>query len=71
MMANIKTNGKANRPRFKMGDFVSFLFGSGIATGRIVEDQRAASESAAGGFTESNSKSTRRTNATPRCPKRI
>jgi hypothetical protein len=38
-MAKSKRNGKANRPLFKKGDVVSFLFGSGSATGRIVEDR--------------------------------
>ena len=38
-MAKIKIDGKTNRPLFKIGDSVSFLFGSGSATGQIVEDR--------------------------------
>ena len=38
-MAKSKRNRKANRPLFNKGDVVSFLFGSGSATGRIVEDR--------------------------------
>lgn len=38
-MAKIKKNGKTNRPLFKVGDVVSFLFGDGRATGQIVEDR--------------------------------
>ena len=34
-----KANGKANRPLFKKGDRVSFLFGTGRATGEVVEDR--------------------------------
>jgi len=37
--AKTKTNGKTRRPLFKKGDIVSFLFGSGSATGKIVEDR--------------------------------
>jgi hypothetical protein len=38
-MAKNKRYVKTPPPRFKKGDTVSFLFGSGTATGRIVEDR--------------------------------
>ena len=36
-MAKSKTDGRGGRARFKKGDLVSFLFGDGTATGRVVE----------------------------------
>jgi hypothetical protein len=38
-MATIKTNSKKHAPLFKNGDRVSFIFGNGTVTGRIVEDR--------------------------------
>ena len=38
-MAKTKTDGRGKPARFKKGDLVSFLFGSGTATGRVVEDR--------------------------------
>ena len=38
-MAKTKPIGKARRPLFKKGDVVSFLFGNGHVTGKIVEDR--------------------------------
>ncbi len=38
-MAKKKTNGKAPRPLYKIGDIVSFRFGNGYVTGQIVEDR--------------------------------
>jgi hypothetical protein len=38
-MAKLKSNGKARQPLFQKGDLVSFLFGSGCATGKVVEDR--------------------------------
>jgi hypothetical protein len=38
-MAKMKSADKAIRPVFKKGDRVSFLFGAGVVTGRIVEDR--------------------------------
>ena len=38
-MAKIRSNGKASRPLFKKGDFVTFLFGNGTAIGEIIEDR--------------------------------
>jgi hypothetical protein len=35
----VKSNGKASRPLFKKGDFVTFLFGTGPVTGQVVEDR--------------------------------
>jgi hypothetical protein len=32
-------NGKGNRPLFKIGDLVSFVYGNGTATGKVVEDR--------------------------------
>ncbi len=38
-MAKSKANGRGRSARFKKGDFVSFLFGNGTVTGRVVEDR--------------------------------
>ena len=38
-MAKAKTNAKAPRPLFKVGDVVSFLFGNGQVMGQVVEDR--------------------------------
>jgi len=38
-MAKIKKEDKEKPPLFKIGDFVSFGFGSGLVTGKIVEDR--------------------------------
>ncbi len=38
-MAKSKAYPKTPPPRYKIGDTVSFLFGNGTATGRIVEDR--------------------------------
>jgi hypothetical protein len=38
-MARSRSYSKTPPPRFKKGDIVSFPFGSGTATGRIVEDR--------------------------------
>jgi hypothetical protein len=38
-MAKLKSNGKASQPLFQKGDLVSFLFGSGRANGKVVEDR--------------------------------
>ena len=38
-MAKSKAYPKTPSPRYKVGDTVSFLFGDGTATGRIVEDR--------------------------------
>ena len=38
-MAKTKADGRGGRARFKKGDLVSFLFGDGTATGRVVEDR--------------------------------
>jgi hypothetical protein len=38
-MAKNKTDGKARRPLFKIGDLVSFPFGAWIVTGKVVEDR--------------------------------
>jgi hypothetical protein len=38
-MAKTKADGRVSPARFKTGDLVSFLFGSGTVTGRVVEDR--------------------------------
>ena len=38
-MAKIKKNGEVRRPLFKIGDIVSFPFGDGRITAKVVEDR--------------------------------
>ncbi len=38
-MAKKKSGAKAKPPLYKVGDMVSFLFGDGHVTGKIVEDR--------------------------------
>jgi hypothetical protein len=38
-MSKRNSNGKGRRPLFKIGDLVSFVFGNGTVTGKIVEDR--------------------------------